>query len=155
MPVTLGCHTQSVWCSATGYSDKSKVQYNTTLLSLCREICLLAFHLHKTFNAVNNKTSTTQWNTELKTAQRQGKYLTITMYRHTHARTHVPAPPPPPHTHTLLLFWLTNNLKHSINYNKTIFFLKQQNTKIETLNRPQHINYRQHLWSNILNPGSI
>ena len=65
---------------------------------------------------------------------------------HTHARTH-----PPTHT---LLFWLTNNLKHSINYNKTKF-LKQQNTKIETLNRPQHINYRQNLLSNILNPGSI
>ena len=51
---------------------------------------------------------------------------------HTHARTHT------------LFFWLTNNLKHSINYNKTKF-LKQQNTKIKTLNRPQHINYRQHL----------
>ena len=41
-----------------------RVQYNTTLLSLCREICLLARHLHKTFNTFNNKTSTTQWNTE-------------------------------------------------------------------------------------------
>ena len=54
-------------------------------------------------------------------------------HTHTHARTH---------TQTLF-FWLTSNLKHSINYNKTKF-LKQQNTKIETLNRPQHINYRQH-----------
>ena len=53
-----------------------------------------------------------------------------------HTRTH-----PPTHT---LFFWLTNNLKYSINYKKTKF-LKQQNTKIETLNRPQHINYRQHL----------
>jgi len=51
--------------------------------------------------------------------------------------------PPRTHPHTLF-FWLTNNLKHSINYNKTKF-LKQQNTKIETLNRPRHINYRQHL----------
>ena len=47
---------------------------------------------------------------------------------HTHARTHAPTHPS---THTLV-FWLTNNLKHSINYNKTKF-LKQQNTKIETL----------------------
>ena len=81
---------------------------------------------------------------ELKTAQIQGKYLTITMYTHTHARTLTPTHPPPPHTHThTLVFWLTNNLKHSINYNKTKF-LKQQNINIEILNRPQHINYRQH-----------
>ena len=60
----------------------------------------------------------------------------------THARTHPPTNSPT-HPHTLF-FWLTNNLKHSINYNKTKF-LKQQNTKIETLNQPQHINYRQHL----------
>ena len=105
------------------------IQHNTTLLSLCREICFLPHHLHKT---------STQWDTELKTAQIQGKYLKITMYTPTH-----------PHT----FFWLTNNLKHSINYNKTKF-LKQQNTKIQTLNRTQHINYRQHLWSNILNPGT-
>ena len=57
-------------------------------------------------------------------------------HTHMHARTHA-------RTHALF-FWLTNNLNHSINYNKTKF-LKQQNTKIETLNRPQHINYRQHL----------
>ncbi len=74
---------------------------------------------------------------------------------HTHARTHARSHPPtnspthPPthtHTHTLLflLFWLTNNLKHPRNYNKTKF-LTQQNIKIETLNRPQRINYRQHL----------
>ena len=56
-------------------------------------------------------------------------------------------PPTYTHTHTLF-FWLTSNLKHSINYNKTKF-LKQQNVKIETLNRPQHIDYRQHLWNNI------
>ena len=36
------------------------IQYSTTLLSLCREISLLARHLHKTFNTFNNKTSTTQ-----------------------------------------------------------------------------------------------
>ena len=41
----------------------------------------------KTFNKINNKTSTiciktstTQWNTELETAQIQGKYLTITIF---------------------------------------------------------------------------
>ena len=88
------------------------IQYNTTLLSLCREICLLARHLQKTFNTFNNKRSTTQWNTELKTAQIQGKYLTITMYTHAHT----------------LFFWVTNNLKHSINYNKTKF-LKRKKTK--------------------------
>ena len=46
-----------------------KVQYdiiqcntiqNTNLLTLCREICLLAHHLHKTFNTFYNKTSTVQ-----------------------------------------------------------------------------------------------
>ena len=37
------------------------VAYNTTLfLSLCREICLLARHLHKTFNTFYSKTSTVQ-----------------------------------------------------------------------------------------------
>ena len=30
-------------------NDYNTVQYNRTLLSLCREICLLARHLHKTF----------------------------------------------------------------------------------------------------------
>ena len=44
-----------------------------------------------------------------------------------HTRTHTHT-----HTHTLF-FWLTNNLIHSINTNKTKF-LQQQNTKIETLN---------------------
>ena len=71
---------------------------------------------------------------------------------HTHRHTCMHAPPsPPPHTHKhthththththiiilathTLLFWLTSNLKHSINYNKTKL-LKQQNTKIKTLN---------------------
>ena len=75
------------------------LQYSTTLLSLCREICLLARHLHKTFNTFNNKTSTTQWNTELKNAQIQGKYLTITMYTHTHRCTHKCTHPP---THIIL-----------------------------------------------------
>ena len=74
------------------------------------------------------------------------------MHARKHTRSHPPTNLPPPHTHThTFFFWLTNNLKHSINYNKTKF-LKQQNTKIKTLNRPQHINYRQHLWSNMLNP---
>ena len=59
-----------------------------------------------------------------------------------HTCTHAP-PNPRTHTHTLFL-WLTNNLKHSINYNKTKF-RKQQNMKLETLNRPHNnINYRQH-----------
>ena len=40
---------------------------------------------------------------------------------HTHARTHAPTHPP------TLFFWLTSNLKHSINYNKTKF-LKQQDS---------------------------
>ena len=60
---------------------------------------------------------------------------------HTHTRTHTHTHTP---THTHIILLAHNNLKHSINYNKTKF-LKQLNTKIETLNRPQHINYRQHL----------
>ena len=100
MPVPLGCHTLSVWRSATVYSDESKVQHNTTLLSLCREICILARRLHKTVNIFNNKTSTTQWNTEIKTTQIQGKFLTIAMYTRTHGGMHVPTPPTPPHPHT-------------------------------------------------------
>ena len=36
------------------------IKYNTTLLSLCREICLLARHLHKTLNTFYSKTSTIQ-----------------------------------------------------------------------------------------------
>ena len=46
-----------------------------------------------------------------------------TLHTGTHTRMH--APTHRPHT---LFFWLTNNLKHSINYNKTKF-LTQQNTK--------------------------
>ena len=42
-----------------------------------------------------------------------------TLHTGTHTRMH--APTHRPHT---LFFWLTNNLKHSINYNKTKF-LKQ------------------------------
>ena len=53
-------------------------------------------------------------------------------HTHTHARTHAPTHLQTQHTHTLF-FWLTSNLKHSINYNKTKF-LKQRNVKIETLN---------------------
>ena len=41
---------------------------------------------------------------------------------HTHTQTNTQT-----QTHTLF-FWLTNNLKHSINYNKTKLF-KQQNAK--------------------------
>ena len=41
------------------------------------------------------------------------------VHTHTHARTHA-CMHPPTHPPTLF-FWLTNNLKHSINYNKTKF----------------------------------
>ena len=51
----------------------------------------------KTFNKINTKTSTTQWNTELKTAQIQGKYFN-NVHTHTHARTHARTLPP---THQL------------------------------------------------------
>ena len=137
MPVPLGCHTLSVWRSATVYSDESKVQHNTTLLSLCREICLLARHLHKTVNIFNNKTSTTQWNTEIKTAQIQGKFLTIAMYTRTHGGMHAPTPPPPPppphihtHTHTVSLSLShTNTHLHTHTHTHTY---KQNN------NRPFH-----------------
>ena len=51
----------TTYCIPTEFSLHSAyLQYNTTLLSLCREICFLARHLHKTFNTINNKTSTTQ-----------------------------------------------------------------------------------------------
>ena len=106
------------------------VQYNTIqLYCLCIEKFAFWHVIYiKTFSKINNKTPTTQWNTELKNAQIQGKYLTITMY--IYARTH--APPTHTHTHTrALFFWFTNNLKHSINYNKTKF-LKQQNTQSTT-----------------------
>ena len=94
------------FCSLFGFwlnklqklDSRNTIQYNTTVLSLCREICLLARHLHKTFNTFNNKTSTTQWNVELKIAQMQGKYLTVTTYTHTHAPTHT-------HTQTILFSW--------------------------------------------------
>ncbi len=110
MPVPLGCHTLSVWRSATVYSDESKVQHNTTLLSLCREICLLAHHLHKTVNIFNNKTSTTQI---------QGKFLTIAMYTRTHGGMHAPTSPPPPHTHTQSISH-THTLTHTHTHiNKT------------------------------------
>ncbi len=109
MPVPLGCHTLSVWRSATVYSDESKVQHNTTLLSLCREICLLAHHLHKTVNIFNNKTSTTQI---------QGKFLTIAMYTRTHGGMHAPTSPPP-HTHTQSISH-THTLTHTHTHiNKT------------------------------------
>ena len=119
MPVPLGCHTLSVWRSATVYySDESKVQRNTTLLSLCREICLLAHHLHKTVNIFNNKTSTTQWNTEIKTAQIQGKFLTIAMYTRTHGGMHAPTPPPT-HTHTVSLSLSHTHTHTHTHINKT------------------------------------
>ena len=112
------------------------IQYSTSLLFPCREIC----PLHKTFNTFNNKTSTAQRNMDLKPAQMQEKSLTITVYTHTHARTHAPRSP-----HTLF-FWLINRLKHSINYNKTKF-LKQQNTKIETLKHARHARTHRYLKS--------
>ena len=128
MPVPMGCHTLSVWRSATVYSDESKVQHNTTLLSLCREICLLARHLHKTVNTFNNKTSTTQWNTEIKTAQIQGKFLTIAMYTRTHGGMHAPTPPPHTHTHTVSL-----SLSLSLSLSHTHTHTHKQNN-----NRPFH-----------------
>ena len=81
------------------------LQYNTIqLYCLCVEKFAFWFVIYiKTFKKINNKTSTTQWNTELKTAQIQGKYLTITMYTHAHARTYARTLPPPTHTHTILL----------------------------------------------------
>ena len=55
--------------------------YNTIqLYCLCVEKFSFWLVIYiKTFNKINNKTSTTQRNTELKTAQIQGKYPTITM----------------------------------------------------------------------------
>ena len=40
----VGLRFQSV---GVGQRVHSTIQYNTTLLSLCREICFLARHLHK------------------------------------------------------------------------------------------------------------
>ena len=86
-------------------------------MSLCREICLLAHHLHKTVNIFNNKTSTTQI---------QGKFLTIAMYTRTHGGMHAPTSPPPPHTHTH-----TEYLSHTHTHTHTHTY-KQNN------NRPFH-----------------
>ena len=36
-----------IWNCFKGDDDNNTIQYNTTLLSLCREICFLARHLHK------------------------------------------------------------------------------------------------------------
>ena len=81
--------------------------YSIQLYCLCVEKFAFWLVIYiETFNKINNKTSTTQWNTELKTAQIQGKYLTITMYIHTHARSHPLTPPPPPHTHTLFTHYI-------------------------------------------------
>ena len=93
------------------------IMYNTLqLYCLCVEKFAFWLVIYiKAFNTVNNKTSTAQWNTELKTAQIRGKYLTMTMYTHTHTHTrtlartqertharthahiHAPPPTPPPH----------------------------------------------------------
>ena len=119
------------------------IQYNTIqLYCLCVEkfaFWLVIYTKHSTHLTIKHQ----QLN-ETRSSNTKKILNNNNVHTHTHARTH---------THTLF-FWLTHNLKHSINYNKTKF-LKQQSTQIETLNRPQHINYRQHLWSNILNPGSI
>ena len=89
--------------SSTRCTDsKFTIQYNAIqLYCLCAEKFAFWLVIYiKTFNKINNKTSTTRWNTELKTAQIQGKYLTITMYTHTHAHTHASTHPPThPHTH--------------------------------------------------------
>ena len=52
----------AIQCTTMQYNtiQYNAMQYNTTLLSLCREICLLAHHLHKTFNTFYNKTLTIQ-----------------------------------------------------------------------------------------------
>ena len=107
---------------AVQQSTQMKVQHNTTLLSLCREICLLARHLHKTVNTFNNKTSTTQWNTEIKTDQIQGKFLTVAMYTRTHGGMHAPTPPPPPHTHTVSLSHTRTHTHTHINKTTTDHF---------------------------------
>ena len=59
--------------------SNNTIQYHTTLLSLCRQICRLARHLHKTFSTLYKKSikknpkinikSTISSNVELKTAQ--------------------------------------------------------------------------------------
>ena len=67
---------------------------------------------------------------ELKTAQIQGilNNNNVHTHTHTHTRTHARTHAPThlhTHTHThTFFFWLTSNLKHSINCNKTKF-LKQ------------------------------
>ena len=68
---------------------KKMFNLSRQLYCLCVEkfaFCLIIYI--KTFNTINNKTSTTQWNTELKTTQIQGKYLTITLYNNVHTHTH-------------------------------------------------------------------
>ena len=75
--------------------------FNTTLLSLCREICLLFHQSHKTFNTFYNKT----FNKSIKYgSDKQLKYKnSLHTYTHTqHTTTHIP-PPPPPTTHTLTI----------------------------------------------------
>ena len=52
--------TLSFVCLRDSRNLTALVKNSTTLLSLCREICLLARHLHKTFNTFYNKTSAVQ-----------------------------------------------------------------------------------------------
>ena len=85
------------------------LQYNTIQL-YCLYVEKFAFwlviYIKKTFNTANNKTSTTQENTELKTAQIQGILNNNNVHTRTHARTPTRTHPhihTHTHTHTLTL----------------------------------------------------
>ena len=86
----------TIWiCSEM--SQYNTIQYNTTQLSLCREICLLARHLCKTFNTFDHKNQ--QLNkTEQKTTQIQSK-----IFNNNNVCTHI---------YILLLVHQTLKLKH-------------------------------------------
>ena len=92
--------------------DHCKPRWHTTLLSLCRKICLLGHRLHKTFNIFTIKHQ--QFNKTLLLNYKS------TIHTHTCNSVHT-------QTHTLF-FWLTNHLKHSLNMKTK--FLKHQNTQI-------------------------
>ena len=99
-PVSRFGQTGPVRKLAGVHESLGQLQYSTIqFYCLCVEKFAFWLVIYvKTFNTINNKT-TTQRNTELKNAQIQGKYLTITMYKHTQTRTHA-CTHPPTHTHT-------------------------------------------------------